>query len=115
MSGRPTYIWIMLSSTMGNTTVEPLLNRPSDGINGQFLCASKCSPNKWPLTGGHPRDVTSKSVQKNTLLTPDGRPVPVANVMINSYKKDAKSLCFHNSWPAFIFNVGICVIVYTKT
>ena len=32
---------------------------PSDGrplgINGQFLCALTCPPNKWPLTGGHPR------------------------------------------------------------
>ena len=58
------------------------------------------------------RDV-NKSVQKTHFL-PYGRAVPVANVMINSYKNDAMSLCFHNSWPAFIFNVGIGVIVYTK-
>ena len=76
----------------------PLLNGPSDGrlpgINGQFLCALTCSPNKWPLTGGHPRDAASgqEIYAEKPLVTSDGRPDTVANVLRNSCKNDAMSL-----------------------
>ena len=79
---------------MPKSTVLPLLNGPSDGrppgINGQFLCALTCSPNKWPLTGGHPRDAASgqQICAEKTLVTSDGRPVTVTNVLINIYKND---------------------------
>ena len=46
------------------------------------------------------------------LVTSDGRPVYVANVLIYSCKNDTMSLCFHNSQPAY---VSIGIIVYTKT
>ena len=64
----------------------PLLNGPSDerppGIYGHFLCALTCFPNKWPLTGGHPRDAASGQLicAEKSLVTSDGRPVIVANV-----------------------------------
>ena len=67
----------------------PLLNGPSDGwppaINGQFLCALTCFPNKRPLTGGHPRDAASgqQICAEKPLVTSDGRPVHVANVLLN--------------------------------
>ena len=73
----------------------PLLNGPSDGrppgINGQFLCALTCSPNKWPLTGGHPRDAASgqEVYAEKPLVTSDGRPVIVTNVLINSCKNES--------------------------
>ena len=47
------------------------------------------------------------------LVTSDGRPVPLANVLINSWKNDAMSM--YNSWSAFIYIVDNDVIVYTKT
>ena len=85
----------------------PLLNGPSDrrppGIYGHFLCALTCSPNKWPLTGSHPRDAASSQqiCAEKPLVTSDGRPVHVANVWVNNR-------------PAFMFNVGIGVLVYTS-
>ena len=87
----------------------PLLNGPSDGrppgINGQFLCALTCSPNKWPLTGGHPRDAASgqQICAEKPLVTSDGRPVTVTNVLIDSCKNDAISLFISRS--AFLYSV----------
>ena len=82
--------WLRTRSTEFNfNTVLPLLNGPSDGrppgINGQFLCALTCFPNKWPLTGGHPRDAASgqQICAEKPLVTSDGRPVHVANVLLN--------------------------------
>ena len=99
----------------------PLLNGPSDGrppgIYGQFLCALTCSPNKWPLMGGHPRDAASgqQICAETPLVTSDGRPVHVANVLLNSCKNHAISLyncryrcyCLHsNLTPAINVLVG---------
>ena len=87
----------------------PLLNGPSDGrppgINGQFLCALTCSPNKWPLTGGHPPDAASgqQICAEKPLVTSDGWPVTVTNVLINSCKNDAISLFISRS--AFLYSV----------
>ena len=96
-------------------TVLPLLNisdgRPP-GINGQFLCALTCFPNKWPLTGGHPRDAASgqQICAKKPLVTSDGRPVTVANVLINSCKNDAMSLFISGS--AFLYSVHCSYLCY---
>ena len=56
------YIYIYIYS------ITPSDGRPP-GIYGQFRCALMYFSNKWPLTGGHPQDMASKSVQKNHLLS----------------------------------------------
>ena len=96
----------------------PLLNIPFDGqppgINGQFLCALTCSPNKKPLTGGHPKYAANgqQICAEKTLVTSDGRPVHVANVLINSCKNDAMSL--FDSRSAFLYStLTISVLLFT--
>ena len=79
-----------------------LLNGPSDrrppGINGQFLCALTYSPNKWP-----PARRGQQICAEKPLVTSDGRPVTVANILINSCKNDAMSLFISRS--TFLYSV----------
>ena len=72
-------------------------------------------PNKWPLTGGHPRDAASgqQISAEKPLVTSNGRPVHVVNVLINSCKIHTISL--YNSRWALLYPVDIDVIVYTQT